>query len=207
MNRTIIAIVLAYAPIAAALPADDGAGTTGVIRGVTQNLAGEPLAEVRVAICNMNENSPQMTLSGSDGKFLLAGLKPGQYQITAQADGYETELPITVDVSDQQAPDTTVPLAKTDPKDAKKPAGFFSRLAKAYYDDWHPGPDGPDAKHRFYDPPESNPPYPFAVWPIGGFVARASRRAASTVVSTFFSAVTAKSMSYPLFSTERSALG
>jgi hypothetical protein len=39
------------------------------------------------------------------------------------------------------------------------------------------------------------------------FVARASRRAASTVVSTFFSAVTAKSMRYPLFSTERSALG
>jgi hypothetical protein len=44
------------------------------------------------------------------------------------------------------------------------------------------------------------------------FVARASRRAASTVVSTFFSAVTrfvlsskTKSMRYPLFSTEQSA--
>jgi hypothetical protein len=38
------------------------------------------------------------------------------------------------------------------------------------------------------------------------FVARASRRAASTVVSTFFSDVTAKSMHYPVFSTERSKL-
>ncbi len=108
-------------------------------------------------------------MSGNDGTFLVAGLKPGQYQITAKADGYETELPITVEVTDQQPAPTNVPLAKTDPKDAKKPAGFFSRLAKAYYDDWHPGPGWrPDAKHRGYDPPESNPPYPFAVWPIGG---------------------------------------
>jgi hypothetical protein len=176
MNRRIITILLGIVPFASTglcnEPVDDASVTplaaTGVLRGVTRDPSGEPLPEVRVAICNMNENTPQMTLSGNDGTFLVAGLKPGKYQITAEADGYETELPITVDVTDQQTPSTTVPLAKTDPKDAKKPAGFFSRLAKAYYDDWHPGPDTGDAKHRFYDPPESNPPYPFAVWPIGG---------------------------------------
>ena len=100
-------------PFAAAEPADDAnitaPATAGIIRGVTLDPAGEPLAEVRVAICNINENTPQMTLSGNDGKFLLAGLKPGQYQITAQADGYETELPMTVEVTDQQSPNVTVP--------------------------------------------------------------------------------------------------
>src|ERR1700722_11144481 len=161
MDRTIIRILLVLAPLAAAQE-------PGIIRGVTRNLAGEPLAEVNVAICNINENAPHIAMSGSDGTFLVAGLKPGQYQITAKADGYETELPINVEVSDQQPAPANVPLAKVDSKDAKKPAGFFSRLAKAYYDDWHPGPDGDPAKHRGYDPPESNPPYPFAVWPIGG---------------------------------------
>src|SRR5580704_16180973 len=104
MNRTIIAALLGIASFGAAQPADDAADTTistpapvGIIRGVTRDPAGEPLAEVRVAICNLNENTPQTTLSGNDGTFLVAGLKPGKYQITAQSDGYETELPINVD--------------------------------------------------------------------------------------------------------------
>ncbi|HEV1288226.1 MAG TPA: TonB-dependent receptor [Bryobacteraceae bacterium] len=173
MTRKIIKILLAVAPIAAAMPADDAPGTTisaptptGAVRGVTRNLAGDPLPEVRVAVCNMDENSPHVSISGHDGAFVVAGLQPGKYQITAQAEGYETELPIIVDVTDQQTPATDVPLAKA--VDPKKPAGFFSRLAKAYYDDWHPGPDGEPSKFRGYPPPESNPPYPFAVWPIGG---------------------------------------
>jgi hypothetical protein len=174
MNRTIINILLAIAPFGAALAADNEtiAPATGIIRGITRDLAGEPLPEVRVAVCNMNENTPQMTLSGNDGTFIVAGLKPGKYQITAQTDGYETELPISVEIAAdqgaQQPPVAEVPLAKTDPAKATKPAGFFSRLAKAYYDDWHPGPDGPPSPHRGYDPPESNPPFPFTVWPIGG---------------------------------------
>jgi len=156
--------------------ADEAAATiaTGVVfRGITRDLAGEPLAEVQVAICSMEQNTPHLALSGNDGTFLVTGLTPGRYQITAWTDGYETEMPVIVDVAadvpDQQPPaPAAVPLAKTDSKDAKKPAGFFSRLAKAYYDDWHPGPDGDASKYRGYPPPESNPPYPFAVWPIGG---------------------------------------
>jgi hypothetical protein len=162
MNRKVVTILFALAPFAAA--------TGGVIRGVTQNLAGEPLAEVQVAICNINENTPHMTLSGKDGAFLIAGLPAGKYQITAQTDGYETELPLIVEVTDdpQRTAPSTVPMKPIEKKDQKKPAGFFSRLAKAYYDDWHPGPDGDPPKFRGYPPPESNPPYPFAVWPIGG---------------------------------------
>ncbi len=53
--------------------------------------------------------------------------------------------------------------------------GFWGRFAQAYYDDWHPAPVVANAApasaapaYRGYPPPESNPPYPFAVWPIGG---------------------------------------
>jgi hypothetical protein len=185
MNRTIITISLCVAPFGGAqtarssTPADDVAivgistpAATGLILGVTRDPAGEPLPEVRVAICNINEHTPSTTTSGSDGTFLVTGLNPGKYQITAEADGYETELPVVVEVGvdgeGQRSAPTTVPLKKVEKKDAKKPAGFFSRLAKAYYDDWHPGPAGDPPKFRGYPPPESNPPYPFSVWPIGG---------------------------------------
>jgi hypothetical protein len=48
---------------------------------------------------------------------------------------------------------------------------FWSRLAKAYYDDWHSNPDeSPMSMYRGYPPPEQNPPFPFNVWPIGGTV-------------------------------------
>jgi len=49
--------------------------------------------------------------------------------------------------------------------------GFWARLARAYYDDWHPGPDtGAPPQYRGYPMPVSNPPFPFSVWPIGGTV-------------------------------------
>lgn len=55
---------------------------------------------------------------------------------------------------------------------AKVPASFWGRLGRAYMDDWHPkpGPDAPPPPFRGYPAPESNPPYPFTVWPIGGTV-------------------------------------
>jgi hypothetical protein len=46
--------------------------------------------------------------------------------------------------------------------------GFWARLARAYYDDWHPSASSEAPKYRGYPMPESNPPYPFSVWPIGG---------------------------------------
>jgi hypothetical protein len=47
--------------------------------------------------------------------------------------------------------------------------GFWNRLAKAYVDDWHDRtPPSPDPGFRGYPAPESDPPYPFTVWPYGG---------------------------------------
>src|SRR5271156_4273643 len=48
--------------------------------------------------------------------------------------------------------------------------GFWARLAQAYYDDWHPAATSEAPKYRGYPMPESNPPYPFSEWPIGGTV-------------------------------------
>lgn len=64
-------------------------------------------------------------------------------------------------------PANAVPSANA----AASPAnsGFWKRFGRAYWDDWHPGPDNSDTpKFRGYPAPESSPPYPFTVWPIGG---------------------------------------
>jgi|HubBroStandDraft_6_1064221.scaffolds.fasta_scaffold94598_2 hypothetical protein len=51
-----------------------------------------------------------------------------------------------------------------------KQLGFWARFAKAYSDDWHGVGSSDTPKYRGYPMPESNPPYPFNVWPIGGTV-------------------------------------
>ncbi len=50
---------------------------------------------------------------------------------------------------------------------------FFSRLFKAYYNDWNPSPGNasePEPAYRGYPAPVSGPPFPFSVWPYGGSV-------------------------------------
>src|SRR5580704_11183589 len=81
---------------------------------------------------------------------------------------------LTDDASDQQTTAADAPPASgsADPTTSAAPAGgFFTRLIHAYRDDWHPGPEnGPAPKFRGYPAPVENPPFPFAVWPIGGTV-------------------------------------
>ena len=48
--------------------------------------------------------------------------------------------------------------------------GFFKNLVRAYVDDWKGTSSGEEPKFRGYPAPVSNPPFPFAVWPIGGTV-------------------------------------
>ncbi len=48
---------------------------------------------------------------------------------------------------------------------------FWKAFGRAYWDDWHAGPDSGEAPKFRGDPaPESDPPFPFTVWPIGGTV-------------------------------------
>ena len=50
--------------------------------------------------------------------------------------------------------------------------GFWARLFQAYYEDWRPSASASTEapKYRGDPMPESSPPYPFNVWPIGGTV-------------------------------------
>ncbi len=64
-----------------------------------------------------------------------------------------------------------VPVAAPGPPVNVAEHSFWRRLGKAYQNDWHPTPStDADPPFRGYPAPESNPPYPFTVWPIGGTV-------------------------------------
>ncbi len=63
-----------------------------------------------------------------------------------------------------------VPANSPTPSSAA-PGGFFTRLLRAYAEDWHPtGPNPPDAPYRGDPAPVTTPPWPFTVWPMGGTV-------------------------------------
>jgi hypothetical protein len=107
-----------------------------------------------------------------------SGAKTAENETEARASIAAT----AVDVADQSGVPVDMPVTKSaapsDNADGVAPVtnavangGFFKRLIQAYRDDWHPGPAaGESPKFRGYPTPVTNPPYPFAVWPIGGTV-------------------------------------
>jgi hypothetical protein len=75
--------------IAAELPSAAAAGSPsyGVLNGVTKGPNGQSLLGVQVTVQNVDEKIKRTVLSGSDGNFLIADLKPGQYRLTARRKG------------------------------------------------------------------------------------------------------------------------
>jgi hypothetical protein len=175
-----------------------GQSTFGEIRGVTENRSGLPLPEVQVVVHSEEENTDRTVVSGGDGAFVVENLRPGHYQLTASKEGFQSSSVTAVEVAAGQSlrVDSTLtslndsqgasdppslngsktaggPTSPAPPvistSQAPAQGGFFTRLIKAYADDWKgTTPSGPDPPHRGYPAPESTPPYPFSDWPYGG---------------------------------------
>lgn len=78
------------------------------------------------------------------------------------------QAPVSSEPDADATGDTPKP---TDPATNVAHPNFWQRFGQAYKNDWHPTPSNdPDPAYRGYPAPESNPPYPFTVWPIGGTV-------------------------------------
>jgi putative OmpL-like beta-barrel porin-2/carboxypeptidase family protein len=147
--------------------------TPGDIQGVTRNPTGEPLANATVTIHSLDEKSDRTVTCGGDGSFSVAHLQPGRYQLTAQKENFVSPNASLVNLEPGAVAKVEMPLVENAATSTAKtnavPMGFWNRLAKAYADDWHNRtPGGPDPGFRGYPAPESDPPYPFTVWPYGG---------------------------------------
>jgi hypothetical protein len=99
--------------IAAELPSAAAAGTPsyGVLHGVTKGPNGNSVFGVEVTVQNADEKIKRTVLSGSDGNFLIADLKPGQYNLTARAEGIGASSPATVQIAQNQVTYASVQLA------------------------------------------------------------------------------------------------
>jgi len=153
----------------------------GAIKGMVRDQSKGPIAEAALTATNLDSNSTRSSVSAADGAYQFVNVPPGRYSIVAQKSSYAEVTVASVTVAAGQTvdmADITMAPAGAGATGGSVTKGFWGRFAQAYADDWHPAPTptlAPGAPaaaptYRGYPPPESNPPYPFSVWPIGGTV-------------------------------------
>jgi len=103
--------------IAAELPSAAAAGTPsyGVLHGITKGPNGQSLLGVQVTVQNADERIKRTVVSGSDGNFLIADLQPGQYRLTARAEGIGAASPATVEIAQNQVTYASVQFGGAEP--------------------------------------------------------------------------------------------
>ncbi len=84
--------------------------STGTIAGVVKNPSQAMIAGVTIRAKNLSEDTDGSAVSGADGRFLLADLKPGCYQVTASKTGYDSTSSVTLEVMPQQTVSVTFTL-------------------------------------------------------------------------------------------------
>jgi hypothetical protein len=149
-----------------------GPSTLGLVRGVALKADGVPLEAAHVTIHSKDGDVERDVTTQTDGTFTVDDLKPGPYEITASKEGFVTPPATTVEVAQNQTSEVKLALAAVSPASLATPTtrggNFFTRFARAYRDDWRGTSGAEQPRYRGYPPPVTNPPYPFAVWPIGG---------------------------------------
>src|SRR5580704_15936632 len=161
-----LCVVILFAPLGFA--ADSAAGS---ITGTVRDQAKSPMAGATITATKLDDNTALTALSGGDGAYMLSSVPPGMYSVMAEKVGFSQVVVSSLQISagaTATADFTLVPL-HTSPVSTLTPGGFWKRFARAYTDDWHDrAPAGPDPQFRGDPAPESNPPFPFSVWPYGG---------------------------------------
>lgn len=92
VRRILLAAVLSTTPalLLTAPPSAEAQETTAQITGVVQSSEGTPITGARVTITHVPTGSSQTVQTNAQGRFVLAGLRPGgPYTVSVQAEGYE----------------------------------------------------------------------------------------------------------------------
>jgi hypothetical protein len=104
---------------------------SGALRGVTRDPEGRPLARAQVIIHSVADGSDLTVVSGSDGAFSVATLSPGQYEVTATADGFSTLRASAVAVTNHQTAQMNLSLARSISAASAADSGMSPAVAKA----------------------------------------------------------------------------
>ncbi|HWS55128.1 MAG TPA: carboxypeptidase regulatory-like domain-containing protein [Pyrinomonadaceae bacterium] len=88
-----LAGLLASAAVLCALPAAPLAqGTAGAILGVVTDQNGAAVSGARIVARNVRTNSARAMLTGGDGRFRFEELRPGEYEVQAEREGFSREV-------------------------------------------------------------------------------------------------------------------
>jgi hypothetical protein len=174
MKTRVFTMVAALLCCAAASQADSMAGS---IAGVVRDQSKAPVAGTIITLTKLDDKTTRATTSSADGAWVISA-EPGEYSLAAEKPGYTNFTMTLVKVGPGQAATTDIALVSATGAPVTNVAkGFWKRFGQAYWDDWHPAPvaavtpppaPGAEPAYRGDPPPFTNPPYPFAVWPIGG---------------------------------------
>jgi len=96
------------------LPSANAASLPGDIHGVVRDSEGQPVAGAQVLVHSVEENTDHAVLSAMDGVFLVKGLKPGQYHLTASKEGFRASQNTTVKIASDES--LAVEMTLTIPK-------------------------------------------------------------------------------------------
>src|SRR5579864_2071849 len=98
----------------------------GALRGMTRDPGGRLLPGAQVTVHNVGDASDITVVSGGDGAFLVTSLAPGQYQVSAKAEGFATVAAADVTVANHETAQMDLSLAKS-----AADAGMSPTIAKA----------------------------------------------------------------------------
>jgi Putative beta-barrel porin-2, OmpL-like. bbp2/Carboxypeptidase regulatory-like domain len=167
----LVSVLLLFASTLTLAQVVSAPSQSATLSGVVRDQARNPLAGATITATNLADSTTQTTVSGIDGSYQISDIGAGMYSVMAEKEGFSQVVVSSLQISGGKpavadfmlVPPVTTPLTNIAER------SFWRRLAQAYWDDWHDkGAGGPDPKYRGYPAPESNPPFPFTVWPYGG---------------------------------------
>ena len=96
----VIACLLLAALAASPLCAQQPASRSTVISGIVRNAAGQPVASATVTVTASGSGQKPLTaLTGSDGRFSIAGASAGHSNVTVQIPGHPRTSPVVTEIS------------------------------------------------------------------------------------------------------------
>jgi uncharacterized protein YfaS (alpha-2-macroglobulin family) len=118
-----IAVLLFFSAIAIILTsvstyAQQGRGT---LSGIVSAPDGKPQAKARVFLQSSNGRAPHTALTDADGHYTFKNLRPGMYELKAQANGNWSELQRNINVHANQEATMDLKLVPPAPPKPKTP--------------------------------------------------------------------------------------